>query len=125
MNVLSALRFAVPSVVLPVAALGLAACDRNAIETVGGAAGAASEAPIDAVPSDARVASSSDGMVQPAPRRVAARTEETPDPAPGGGPTAALNAAPAASTSQETIAATRTTLSPAGASSGPTAPAPK
>lgn len=127
MNVRNARTVALTT--LAVVALGVTACNRTSTETADGEAGAASESPIDAVPSDARVAASTDGMAasSPAPRRAApAKVDSETLAASGSATTSALNSAPGvAPTSQETIAATKATLSPAGASSGPTAPAPK
>lgn len=118
-------------IVAGAAALSLAACNKPATETATDTAMEATPAPVsDGGSSDSAAAStgamtSANGATSTTSRSAGS---ETLSPAAGSTTTPMSPMSPATTappTSQETIAATKDTLSPGGASSGATAPAPK
>lgn len=114
--------------VLSVGLLSAAACNRSSTETAdNGAAGASADA-VDATPSTGETASnramspSTSGATPPA-RSTSARASSETLTNPGSTATGDMTSAPPApGTVRETIEQTKSGLSPAGASSGPTAP---
>lgn len=112
------------------AALSLAACNKPAPETATDTAMEATPAPAEGAAMGASTpGAASTGAMTTAKTSTTARAggsaSESMTPAANSTMTPMLPNASANPTAQETIAATKDTLSPAGASSGPTAPAPK